>query len=114
MTASDLAKATSVPEDVIALKFGIKTKPIAGQEEPTTLHGFMAAQAALEDAAIPADDVDLVIWCGAQHKVYPCWLQPQCREQTRSNPGLEFRYGSHVRFDDGCHRCSKIAHVGSR
>jgi len=70
MTASDLAKATSVPEDVIALKFGIKTKPIAGQEEPTTLHGFMAAQAALEDAAIPADDVDLVIWCGAQHKDY--------------------------------------------
>lgn len=74
MTASDLAKATSVPEDVIALKFGIKTKPIAGQEEPTSYMGFMAAQAALEDAAIPAEDVDLVIWCGAQHKDYPCWL----------------------------------------
>lgn len=74
MTAADLAKATGVPEDVIALKFGIKKKPVAGQEEPTSYMGLMAAQEALKDAGIQAEDVDLVIWCGAQHKDYPCWL----------------------------------------
>ncbi|SLM17511.1 Beta-ketoacyl-acyl-carrier-protein synthase III [uncultured spirochete] len=74
MTAADLAKATTVPEDVIALKFGIKRKPIAGPEETTSYMGMMAAKAALDDADIKAEDIDLLIWCGAQHKDYPCWL----------------------------------------
>jgi len=74
MTAADLAKATTVPEDVIALKFGIKRKPIAGPEETTSYMGMMAAKAALDDAGIKAEDIDLLIWCGAQHKDYPCWL----------------------------------------
>ena len=28
----------------------------------------------LHDAGIPGSEIDLVIWCGAQHKDYPCWL----------------------------------------
>ncbi len=74
MTAADLAKATTVPEDVIALKFGIRRKPIAGPEETTSYMGMMAARAALDDADTKAEDIDLLIWCGAQHKDYPCWL----------------------------------------
>ncbi|HNV36887.1 MAG TPA: 3-oxoacyl-ACP synthase [Rectinema sp.] len=74
MTAADLARATSVPEEVIALKFGIKKKPVAGPDETTSYLGLRAAQAALDDAAIKAQDIDLVIWCGGQHKDYPCWL----------------------------------------
>lgn len=73
-TAADLAKATSVPEDVIALKFGIKKKPIANPAETTSYMGLKAAEAALEDAKVKPEDIDLVIWCGAQHKDYPCWL----------------------------------------
>ncbi len=73
-TAADLAQETAVPEDVIARKFGVLRKPVAGPEEPTSFMGLMAAHAALEDAGIGAEEIDLLIWCGAQHKDYPCWL----------------------------------------
>ncbi len=74
MNAADLAAATGVPEDVIALKFGVKKKPVAGEKETTAEMGFQAARDALKEARTSAEEVDLVIWCGAQHKDYPCWL----------------------------------------
>jgi 3-oxoacyl-[acyl-carrier-protein] synthase III len=74
LTASDIAKATGVPEDVIALKFGVRRKPVAGPGETTAIMGLEAAKKALANAGIPGTEVDLVIWCGAQHKDYPCWL----------------------------------------
>ncbi len=74
MSASDLAQATSVPEDVIAHKFGIKHKPVADRDETTSYMGLMAAKEALAEAGAKAEDIDLLIWCGAQHKDYPCWL----------------------------------------
>jgi len=54
MTAAELAQATGVPEDVIALKFGIKKKPIASKEETTSYMGLKAAEAALSDAQYKA------------------------------------------------------------
>lgn len=74
MSAAELAAATGVPEDVVALKFGIKQKPVAGPEDPTAEMGVKAAARALEQAGTDPASVDLVIWCGAQHKEYPCWL----------------------------------------
>lgn len=74
MTASDLAAASGVPEDVVALKFGVKRKPVAGPGDTTASMGIKAAEAALKDAGLDAKDVDLVLWCGAQHKDYTCWL----------------------------------------
>ncbi len=74
MTAAALAAATSVPEDIITQKFGIRSKPVAGQDETTSYMGYMAAKEALAEAGIEPDQVDLLIWCGAQHKDYPCWL----------------------------------------
>ena len=74
MTAAQLAAATAVPEDVIAVKFGIRQKPVAGPEDTTAEMGYKAAVHALEEAKIGAKAIDLVIWCGAQHKDYPCWL----------------------------------------
>lgn len=73
-TAAELAVATGVPEDVIALKFGIRQKPVAGPGETTAFMGLAAARKALAAAEIEGGAVDLVIWCGAQHKDYPCWL----------------------------------------
>jgi 3-oxoacyl-[acyl-carrier-protein] synthase-3 len=69
-----LAAATGIPEEVIALKFGVKGKPVAGPGETTAFMGLAAANRALAAAAIEGSAVDLVIWCGAQHKDYPCWL----------------------------------------
>ena len=74
MTAADLAAATGIPENVIALKFGVKTKPVAGPGETTAFMGLAAARKALDAAGIEGAAVDLVIWCGGQHKDYPCWL----------------------------------------
>ncbi len=74
MSAAELAAATSVPEDVIAKKFGVKSKPVAGPEDTTSEMGYRASLEALADAGIAASELDLVIWCGAQHKDYPCWL----------------------------------------
>ncbi|MBK8789880.1 MAG: 3-oxoacyl-ACP synthase [Holophagaceae bacterium] len=74
VTAADLAAATGIPEDVIALKFGVKGKPVAGPGETTAFMGLAAANKALASAGIEGGAVDLVIWCGAQHKDYPCWL----------------------------------------
>ncbi|MDR3671632.1 MAG: 3-oxoacyl-ACP synthase [Holophaga sp.] len=74
LTAKDLAAATGIPEEVIAVKFGIKSKPIAGPAETTAVMGLAAARKAIADAGIEPGTIDLVIWCGAQHKDYPCWL----------------------------------------
>ncbi|MCE5256069.1 MAG: 3-oxoacyl-ACP synthase [Spirochaetaceae bacterium] len=74
MTAAQLAAATDVPEDIIRTKFGIQGKPIAGADDTTAAMGWKAAVAALDDAGIKAPEIDLIIWCGAQHKDYPCWL----------------------------------------
>jgi len=74
LTAADLAAATGVPEEVISQKFGVKQKPVAGPEDSTAEMGYQAALKALEDAKLDAGKIDLLIWCGAQHKDYPCWL----------------------------------------
>jgi 3-oxoacyl-[acyl-carrier-protein] synthase-3 len=74
MTAGDLAAVTGIPEDIIAVKFGVKSKPIAGPAETTAIMGLAAARKAVADAGIAPGAIDLVIWCGAQHKDYPCWL----------------------------------------
>ena len=73
-TARDLSVATGIPEDVIANKFGVKQKPVPGSDDTTSRMGVMAALEALNDAKVDPMDVDLLIWNGAQHKDYPCWL----------------------------------------
>ncbi len=74
MSAAELASATSVPEEVIARKFGVKRKPVAGAADTTAAMGVAAARRALDAAGAAPESVDLVLWCGAQHKDYPCWL----------------------------------------
>ncbi len=74
MGAGEIALATGLPEEVVALKFGVKRKPIAGPGETTAFMGLEASKVALARSGIDGKDIDLVIWCGAQHKDYPCWL----------------------------------------
>lgn len=74
MSAAELSQLTGVPEDVIALKFGVRSKPVAGPDDTTAVMGIKAAKKALAAAAVDPADLDLVLWCGAQHKDHPCWL----------------------------------------
>ena len=72
--AAVLARSTGLPESVVAEKFGVRGKTIAGPEDSTADMGYKAALEALEEAEVEAAEVDCLIWCGAQHKDYPCWL----------------------------------------
>jgi 3-oxoacyl-[acyl-carrier-protein] synthase III len=74
MSAAEIAEKTGIPEEVIAHKFGVKQKPVPGPEDTPSYMGLQAARRALDQAGVDPADVDLVIWNGAQHKDYPCWL----------------------------------------
>jgi 3-oxoacyl-[acyl-carrier-protein] synthase-3 len=74
MTAADIAVETGIPLEVIDKKFGVSRKPIPGPEDTTSHMGLEASKKALEMAGVKPEELDLVIWNGAQHKDYPCWL----------------------------------------
>jgi len=74
MTPDQIAEATGIPRDVIELKFGVKRRLLPGPEDTTSSMGIRAARKALENSGTHPKDVDLIIWNGAQHKDYPCWL----------------------------------------
>lgn len=74
LTARDLSQLTGIDEKVIAEKFGVKGKYVPTEVETTSYMGIMAAKEALRAARIDPNDIDVVIWNGAQHKDYPCWL----------------------------------------
>ncbi|MFP4508919.1 MAG: 3-oxoacyl-ACP synthase [Spirochaetaceae bacterium] len=74
MTAADIAAKTDIPEHIIQEKFGVYRKPVPGPGDTTSVMGRKAALKAIEHAGIDPGVIDLVIWNGAQHKDYPCWL----------------------------------------
>ncbi len=74
MTASEISASTGIPEEIIIDKFGVIKKPIPGPGDTTSSMAIKASIDAIKDAAITPEEIDLVIWNGAQHKDYPCWL----------------------------------------
>ncbi len=74
MSAVEIAQKTGIPEKVISDKFGIKQKTVPGQKDTTSSMGTAAAKDALADAKVAPEEIDLVLWNGAQHKDYICWL----------------------------------------
>jgi len=74
MDAAEISARTGIPEAVVALKFGVRSKPIAGSDDSTATMGIKAALKAIGEADIKPESIDMVLWCGAQHKDYPCWL----------------------------------------
>ena len=73
MDSEEIADNTGIPEDVIREKFGITKKPIPGEEDHTCAMGIKASNKAIEKAGIDPEEIDLVIWAGAEHKEYPMW-----------------------------------------
>ena len=69
-----IAEATDIPQDVIEKKFGVLKKTVPGPEDTASNMGLWAAKKAILSAEINPGDIDLVIWNGAQHKDFPCWL----------------------------------------
>lgn len=73
MDSEEIADKTGIPEDVIRNKFGIKKKPIPGKNDHTCAMGVKAANTAIKKADVDPENIDLVIWAGAEHKEYPMW-----------------------------------------
>lgn len=69
-----IAEETGIPQDVIEKKFGVLKKTVPGPEDTASNMGLWAAKKAMQNAQINPEDLDLVIWNGAQHKDFPCWL----------------------------------------
>ena len=61
LTNEDLAKVVDTTDDWIATRTGIKERRIAGKGELTSTMGTAAARAALEDAGLKPEDIDLII-----------------------------------------------------
>jgi len=54
-------------------KLGIAQKTVPGPDDHTNAMGIHAARAALSDAGVSADVVDVVISINEEHKDYPVW-----------------------------------------
>jgi 3-oxoacyl-[acyl-carrier-protein] synthase III len=74
MSAAAIAAATGIPEGVIAAKFGVVRKPVAGPADTPSNMALAAARTAVARAGVDPREIGLVIWNGGQHKDYPCWL----------------------------------------
>lgn len=73
MSAAQIAAASGLPEAVVRDKLGIRSKCVPGPEDHTCEMGLRAARAALSDAGIGPDDVDVVISINEEYKEYPVW-----------------------------------------
>lgn len=72
-SAADIAAASGVPEQVVRDKMGLARKTVPGPDDHTNLMGVHAARAALADAGLPADALDVVISITEEHKEFPVW-----------------------------------------
>jgi 3-oxoacyl-[acyl-carrier-protein] synthase III len=61
LTNEDLAKVVDTTDDWIATRTGIKERRIAGRGDLTSTMGTAAARAAIEDAGLKPEDIDLII-----------------------------------------------------
>jgi 3-oxoacyl-[acyl-carrier-protein] synthase III len=69
LTNADLAKMVDTSDDWIVQRTGITERRIAADDETTSMMGVKAAQAALVDAGLKADDIDLIV-CGTSTPDY--------------------------------------------
>ena len=61
LTNEDLAKVVDTTDDWIATRTGIKERRIAGRGDLTSTMGTAAARAAIDDAGLKPEDIDLII-----------------------------------------------------
>ena len=72
-TAAEIAAASGLPEAVVRDKLGLTRKTVPGPDDHTNAMGVHAARAALADAGVDADALDVVISITEEHKEFPVW-----------------------------------------
>ena len=73
ITAAEIAQETGIPADVIARKFGLVQKPVPGPDDQPTAMALRAAQAALAQADLQPDAVDVLLCTTEEWKEYRVW-----------------------------------------
>ena len=73
MTAAEIADASSIPEQVILEKFGLRGKHIAAADEHVSDMAVEAASRLLGQHDLDPAEVDVVLYYGSLWKDYPVW-----------------------------------------
>ncbi|SMB99231.1 3-oxoacyl-[acyl-carrier-protein] synthase-3 [Thermanaeromonas toyohensis ToBE] len=73
MDASELAKLTGIPENVIREKLGVNRKPVGGPDDHCVTMAIKAAKKLLDKTGISPEEIDLIIYPGEEYKEYICW-----------------------------------------
>lgn len=73
VTAEMLAAETGIAAAVLREKFGVRQVHRAGDDCHISDMSVGAAQAALADAGIGPDEVDLLVYCGSEYKDHIVW-----------------------------------------
>jgi 3-oxoacyl-[acyl-carrier-protein] synthase-3 len=73
MTAAELSEATSIPEQVIVDKFGLRGKHIAAPDEHVSDMATTVGERLLEETGVDPGSIDVVLYFGSMWKDYPVW-----------------------------------------
>jgi 3-oxoacyl-[acyl-carrier-protein] synthase-3 len=72
-TAADLVDVTGIPAPILHEKMGIRQRHVAGDDDTISVMATRAAQAAIANAGISPEQIDLVISHGSEHKDHVVW-----------------------------------------
>ncbi|MBI1979971.1 MAG: ketoacyl-ACP synthase III [Methylocystis sp.] len=84
LTNDELAKLVDTSDEWIVQRTGIKERHIAAEGETTSMLGEKAARAALANAGVKADDIDLIIVATST----PDWTFPSTATQIQAALGI--------------------------
>jgi 3-oxoacyl-[acyl-carrier-protein] synthase-3 len=73
MTAAEIGARSSIPEEVIIEKFGLRGKHIAAADEHVSDLSVRAAQRLLEESGVDPESVDVLMYFGSMWKDYSVW-----------------------------------------
>jgi 3-oxoacyl-[acyl-carrier-protein] synthase III len=73
MPAAEIAELSSIPEDVLVERFGLRGKHIAAPDEHVSDMSVKAGARLLEETGTDPKDIDVVMYFGSMWKDYPVW-----------------------------------------
>src|SRR5213075_44029 len=73
MTAAEVGERSSIPEQVIVEKFGLRGKHIAAEDEHVSDLSVRAAERLVSESGVDPDELDVVMYYGSMWRDYAVW-----------------------------------------